>query len=154
AAAGARAPRTATEHQLAAIWTAVLGVPRTGPDDSFFDLGGHSLLATRMMARVQEAWGVAPSLRTLFERPRLGDLAAWIDGAAAPAGAAGAGAAAPPTPRPPRDRPLPLSFAQQRLWFLEQLQPGTPLYNIPLALDLAGPLPVAALAAALAGVVA
>ncbi|MFL6202420.1 MAG: amino acid adenylation domain-containing protein, partial [Thermoanaerobaculia bacterium] len=138
--AGLVAPRTPAEKSLAAIWSDVLGVPQVGLEDSFFDLGGHSLLATRMVSRVREAFGVELGLRTLFERPRLDELAAWLEGEERSRVTA--------IVRVSRDEPQVLSFAQQRLWFLDQLEPGSPLYNIPAAVDLDGRLDVAALAAA------
>ncbi|HKH48828.1 MAG TPA: amino acid adenylation domain-containing protein, partial [Thermoanaerobaculia bacterium] len=154
AAAGFVAAQTPTEEELAAIWSSILGVPQVGRDDGFFDLGGHSLLATQMLSRVREAFGVELSLRMLFDKPRLADLAEAVDTARA----------AGERPTVPRLRPmargelmagqgLPLSFAQQRLWFLEQLEPGSPAYNIPMAIRLDGRLDRAALAAAFAEVV-
>jgi amino acid adenylation domain-containing protein len=142
------APRTPTETRLAAIWSEVLGMPRVGRDDGFFDLGGHSLLATQMLARVRAVCGVELSLRTLFEHPKLADLAAWID-AAAPL----IEATEEPIVRAPRDGALPLSFAQQRLWFLDLMEPGSPLYHITAAVEMTGRLDVAVLAAALGEVV-
>ncbi|HET9226556.1 MAG TPA: condensation domain-containing protein, partial [Thermoanaerobaculia bacterium] len=132
------APRTEVEKRLAAIWSDVLGVPQVSLEDSFFDLGGHSLLATQMVSRVRESFGVELALRTLFERPRLDELAAWLEGEERSGDEAIV----------PRDEPPVLSFAQQRLWFLDQLEPGSPVYNIPAAIELNGRLDVAALAAA------
>jgi amino acid adenylation domain-containing protein/non-ribosomal peptide synthase protein (TIGR01720 family) len=141
-------PRTLTEEILAGLWADVLGVERVGAQDSFFELGGHSLLVTRVVSRVRQAFGAELPLRAVFEAPTLAGLAARVD-----ALRAGAGEVAPPLVPVPRDRPLPLSFAQQRLWFLDQLEPGSPAYNIPEALRLRGPLEEEALRRALDEVV-
>jgi acyl carrier protein len=141
-------PRSPVEEILSGIWQEVLGIERAGLHDSFFDLGGHSLSATRLMARVRAVFGVDLPLRAVFESPSLAALARRIEEAR--------GAGLSPGPAilaKPRGGPLPLSFAQERLWFLDQLEPGTATYNIPLALDLEGPLAVPALAASLEEVV-
>jgi amino acid adenylation domain-containing protein len=122
-------PRTATERALAAVWREVLKVERVGVHDHFFDLGGHSLLATQVVSRIREQMGTEVALRTLFEAPVLGQLAARIDGAS---DGAEAEEAAPPLVPVPRQGPIPLSFAQERLWFVDRLLPGTSAYNIPL----------------------
>jgi amino acid adenylation domain-containing protein/FkbM family methyltransferase len=149
AAAELVAPRTTTEELLAGIWAQVLGRERIGVEESFFDLGGHSLLATRVTSRVTEIFGVTIPLRALFDAPTVAGLAVQIDALRA----AGAGPHRAPLGRADRSRPLPASFAQQRLWFLDQLDPGSSLYNVPAAQALTGPLGVAALAAALGEVV-
>ncbi|HSF43790.1 MAG TPA: amino acid adenylation domain-containing protein [Thermoanaerobaculia bacterium] len=131
-----RAPRTPVEEVLAGIWAELLRLERVGANDHFFDLGGHSLLATRVMSRLRSALGVEMPLRDLFEAPRLADLAARVEAARR----AGAGPVGPPLVRVPRQGPLPLSFSQQRLWFLDRLEPGSPLYNVPVALRVEGPL--------------
>ena len=137
-------PRTPAEEVLAAIWADLLDVPRAGPADGFFSLGGHSLLAARLVWRIRDAFRVELPLRAVFEHPTLADLARAV------ARVRGEGAAALPPIRPAdRGRPLPLSFAQQRLWFLDRLEPGSPLYNVPLALRLSGELDAEALARAL-----
>jgi amino acid adenylation domain-containing protein len=140
-----RAPATAGEQLLCEVFAQVLGVDRVGAEDSFFDLGGHSLLATRLVSRVRAVLGVELAVRAVFEHPTPASLAGVLDGA---------GAARPalvPVPRPAR---LPLSFAQQRLWFLEQLHgPGT-AYNLPFAWRLTGELDTEALMAALGEVAA
>ncbi len=136
-----QAPRTPVEEVLAGIWGDVLRLERIGIADRFFDLGGHSLLATQVLSRVRTAFGVELPLREVFEAPALSDLAARIEAALR----AGGGAAAPPLVPVPREGPLPLSFAQQRLWFLDQLEPDSPLYNMPVALRLEGPLDAALL---------
>ncbi|MBV9108281.1 MAG: amino acid adenylation domain-containing protein, partial [Gemmatimonadetes bacterium] len=144
------APRTEVEEALAGIWAEVLRLERVGIDDDFFALGGHSLLATRLISRVREAFAVELPLRELFEAPTVEQLAARIDLLARERG----GMVAPPIAPAGREAPLPLSFAQQRLWFLDQLEPGSAAYNLPFALRLRGRLDEEALERALAGVVA
>ena len=123
------------EELLAALWAELLGVARVGRHDNFFDLGGHSLLATRLVSRVRSVLGVELSLRSLFEHPTVAGVAGLVSGASRADEVPRAGA---------RPAALPLSFAQQRLWFVEQLEGGS--YTVPLALRLAGPLDVSALA--------
>ncbi len=144
AGAGYAAPRGATEEVLAGIWAEVLGMERVGAEDGFFDRGGHSLLATRVVSRVGRVFGVALPLRALFEAPTVRELAARIE-AVRSAGTP----PAPPMERVPRSGPLPLSFAQQRLWVVDQLEPGSAAYNMPYALRLRGSLDSAALRAGL-----
>ncbi len=141
-----RAPRNPTEEALAQIWAAVLQVERVGVEDDFFALGGHSLLATRVVSRIREALAVEVPLRAVFEAPTVGGLAARVDALLR----AGTGVQLPPLRPAPRDgSPLPLSFAQQRLWFIHQLDPRSPAYNMPFPLRLRGGLEPAALARAL-----
>ncbi|HEX2094370.1 MAG TPA: amino acid adenylation domain-containing protein, partial [Longimicrobiaceae bacterium] len=142
-------PGTPTEEILAGIWAEVLGTDRVGIHDDFFDLGGHSLLATRVVSRVRRALGVELPLRALFEAPTVAGLAGRVEALLREA----RGESAPPLERVSRDRPLPLSFAQQRLWFIDRLQPGSAAYNIPAALRLTGWLDVAALERSLTEVV-
>ena len=155
--AGYTAPRSPVEILLAEIWAAVLGVERVGTHDDFFALGGHSLLATQVVSRVREACGVSLSLRALFEAPSLEALAGRIEEArrhgTATSQPSQPSQTPPPMRRVPRDGDLPLSFSQQRLWFLEQMEPGNPNLHIAMALHLAGPLHAAALGAALGEVV-
>jgi amino acid adenylation domain-containing protein len=132
AAPGSGAPVTPTEEILAAIWTEVLEVERVGRDDHFFERGGHSLRATQVVARLREALGIALPVRRLFEAPTLAALAEAVDAERQVGG--------PPLVPVPRHGALPLSFAQQRLWFLDRLVPDSPAYNIPAAVRLAGPL--------------
>ncbi|HKV09555.1 MAG TPA: amino acid adenylation domain-containing protein, partial [Thermoanaerobaculia bacterium] len=137
------APRTPVEELVAGIWSEVLGVDRIGARDSFFDLGGHSLLATRVTSRLRRALGVDVPLKTLFEAPTVAELAAVLEKAGRQ------GRRPEPPLRPvPRKGALPLSFAQQRLWFLDQLEPGSALYNMPSAFLLEGGLDARALASA------
>ena len=111
---------------LAGIWSEVLGVERVGSTDNFFDLGGHSLLATQVISRLRSAFQVELPLRALFEAADGGGPGgAGRGGAARGAGRRGAADRA----GRPRAGELPLSFAQQRLWFIDQLEPGAPLYN-------------------------
>ena len=131
--------RTPTEELLAAIWIQVLGVERVGIYDNFFQLGGHSLLATQVVSRIREAFQVEMPLRRLFEAPTVAGLAETVDVGR------GAGLLASPIVPVPRDGELPLSFAQQRLWFINQLEPGSSVYNFPAAVRLKGPLNVKAL---------
>src|SRR6185436_976079 len=141
-------PRTPVEEILAGLWGEVLGVERVGSTDHFFELGGHSLLATRAMSRLRSAFGVELPLRTLFEAPVLADFASRIEAALRTLTAP---PAPPLAPLPPTSREglLPLSFAQQRLWFIDQLEPGSPLYNVPVTLRIEGPLDGALLACCL-----
>ena len=134
-------PRTPTEEILAEIWVQVLGLERVGIHDNFFDLGGHSLLATQVVSRIRDAFGMEIPLRRLFELPTVAGLAESIDVTRR----AGQNLQAPPIVPVARDGDLPLSFAQQRLWFIEQLAPGNSAYNIPAAVRLKGALNVAAL---------
>jgi amino acid adenylation domain-containing protein/non-ribosomal peptide synthase protein (TIGR01720 family) len=136
------APRTPVEEVLAGIWAEVLGLERVGAADQFFDLGGHSLLATQVMSRLRSTFDVEMPLRELFTTPRLEDLAARIEEALR----AGEQQRTPPLLPVPREGSVPLSFAQQRLWFIDQLEPGSALYNMPVALRAAGPLDAAVLA--------
>ena len=140
------APRGPEEELLAGLFGEVLGAPRVGADDSFFDLGGHSLLATRVVARIHATFGVALPLRVLFEEPTVARLAERIRQARQSSTLA----RPPPIVPVSRELPLPLSAMQERLWLLEQLQPGTALYNVPWAAWLSGPLDVPVLERALA----
>ncbi|MCX5586274.1 amino acid adenylation domain-containing protein [Streptomyces erythrochromogenes] len=145
----ALAPRTPTEHRLSAIWSDVLGIPTIGVDDDFFRLGGHSLLATQIMARVRKEFRVDLSLRRLFDHPTVAGLAGAIQDAAV-------GTAARKTDRiPVADRPPrpPLSFSQQRMWFMDQLVPDNAFFNVVEALRLTGPVDADALQGALDTVV-
>ncbi|HEV7515307.1 MAG TPA: amino acid adenylation domain-containing protein, partial [Thermoanaerobaculia bacterium] len=140
-------PATPFEEMLAAIWAELLGVERVGAGDDFFALGGHSFLATRVVSRLREAFGVEVPVRALFERPTVRQLAAMLEAAVKAEGTRAVGGAIRPVPR---TAALPLSFSQERLWFLDQLDPGQVAYNLPLPIRLTGTLVPAALAAALA----
>ncbi len=147
---GREAARTPVEEILAGIFAEVLGVAGVGRMGSFFHLGGHSLLATRVVSRVREAFGVELPLRSLFEAPTVAALAAEVEHALG----AGLTATLPPVERADRGGDLPLSFAQERLWFLDQLEPGSAAYNIPGAVALTGDLRPDALAGALSAIAA
>ncbi len=139
-------PRTPAEELLAGIWRELLGREAIGIEDDFFSLGGHSLLATQLASRIRETFGVEVSLRALFQAPILADMAASIPRQGEEDGA-------PPIVPVDRAGDLPLSFAQQRLWFLDRLVPGNPFYVMAFGLRLQGPLRVTALEEALREVV-
>ncbi|MCP4661554.1 MAG: non-ribosomal peptide synthetase, partial [bacterium] len=129
---GFAAPGDPTEELLAGIWAAVLGRGRVGVHDNFFEIGGHSLLATQVVSRIREAFRVEVPVQRLFEAPTVAELAGVIHKLRREE----EGMAPPPLVPVARDQELPLSFAQQRLWFLDQLDPGSAAYNIPLAVRL------------------
>ncbi|HEX2078685.1 MAG TPA: amino acid adenylation domain-containing protein [Longimicrobium sp.] len=136
-------PRTPAEELVAGIFEAVLGT-RPGVEDDFFDLGGHSLRATQVVSRIREAFGAELPLRAVFEDPTVARLAAR-----AVAARAGGKPPAPPLTPQPRDGQVPLSFAQQRFWFVEQLGAAANAYIMPVTFRLRGPLDVDALRRAL-----
>jgi natural product biosynthesis luciferase-like monooxygenase protein/amino acid adenylation domain-containing protein len=142
------APRGLTQERVASVWAEVLGVDRVGAEDNFFDLGGHSLRATQVVARLRAALRIDLPLLALFEHPTVVALAADIERRG------GAPSALPAVKPAPRSGPVPLSFGQETLWFLDQLQPGRPNYVFPLALRLRGAMDVAAMQRALTEVVA
>jgi amino acid adenylation domain-containing protein len=142
------APRTPAEEVLAGIWAEVLRIERVGVEESFFELGGHSLLATRVVSRIRAVFGVELPLRALFEGPTVGEMAVRVEEmrrAELPV--------LPPVVPVERTGALPLSFAQERLWFIDQLEPGSTAYNIPVAWRLGGALDEAALERALGEIV-
>ena len=140
------APRTPAEERLAVIWTDLLGIERLGVEDNFFELGGHSLLATRLVSRLREAFQINVPLRNVFEAPTVAALARRLETLSPRDGQAVEAAV---IPRVPRDRRLPLSFAQERLWFLAQLAPASAAYNVHIAFLLEGDLNVTAFADAI-----
>jgi amino acid adenylation domain-containing protein len=144
------APRTDTERALADIWAQLLRVEKVGLEDDFFALGGHSLLATQAISRVRSALGVELPLRVLFEASTLSALSARVDSARRQSSAP----ALPPLSQSSRQGELPLSFSQQRLWFLDQLEPGTATYNLPSAFLVSGQVDVEALRRAIETLVA
>ncbi|MEU0009607.1 condensation domain-containing protein, partial [Streptomyces sp. NPDC006314] len=142
------APRTPQEEILCGLFADILGLPSVGVDDDFFGLGGHSLLATRLTSRIRSVLKADLSIRAVFESPTVGALARLISESAGDNGTA-----RPPVVVGERPAAPPVSFAQQRLWFLNQLDHGSATYNVPLALRLSGDLDVEALRAAVADVV-
>ncbi|HEY0133737.1 MAG TPA: amino acid adenylation domain-containing protein, partial [Nannocystis sp.] len=143
------APRSEIEAALASIWREVLRVDRLGVHDDFFELGGHSLAATQVFSRVRRIFGVELSFARLFTLPTIAALAAWIRAERASGPDAGDTIA-----RAPRDRPVPLSSAQERLWFLHKMAPGSVSYHCPYFFRVGGPLDVAALQRAFDGLFA
>ncbi|PMB16043.1 non-ribosomal peptide synthetase [Fischerella thermalis CCMEE 5282] len=135
------APSTPVEEMLAGIWTEVLSIQKVGIHDNFFELGGHSLLATRVISQLRQVFKVELPLRCLFNQPTVAGLAKEIEKATK----ADLGLEIPPIQRISRTADLPLSFAQQRLWFLAQLEPDSPFYNIIDTVHLQGQLNLAAL---------
>ncbi|MEE8523271.1 MAG: non-ribosomal peptide synthase/polyketide synthase [Thermoanaerobaculia bacterium] len=144
-AGGGEAPSTPAEELVAGIWSELLRLDRVGRDENFFELGGHSLLATQAVSRIREAFRVELPLRALFESPTVAGLAEKLDAARR----AERDLSAPPLVPVARPDELPLSFAQERLWFLDRFEPESPLYNIPFAVRLKGRLAVDVLAASL-----
>ncbi|MBW4673831.1 MAG: amino acid adenylation domain-containing protein [Desmonostoc geniculatum HA4340-LM1] len=133
------APQTAIEKQLATIWMEVLGLENLGINDNFFELGGHSLLATQVISRINKNLDIELPIRRIFELPTIAKLAKSIDDKQL------IFKSLPPIERVSREIELPLSFAQKRLWFLEQLERGSSTYNMPAAVYLNGPLDIHAL---------
>ncbi|MEM9385010.1 MAG: amino acid adenylation domain-containing protein [Pseudomonadota bacterium] len=148
------APRSETEATVCEIFAEVLGLERVSVEDSFFDLGGHSLLATRVAVRMRDRLGVEIPLRELFDAPTPAALAVRVgEGGLASAGG-GSRVARAPLRALPRPAEVPLSYAQERLWFVDQMNPGDASYAIPMVLRLSGPLDSDALGACLRAVVA
>ena len=150
-AAGAVRPRTPVEAQVAAVWRRVLGLADTAALDihrNFFELGGNSLLVLRVVSRVREVCEIELPVRAIFEYPTIAELAEEVERwrRAAPA--------LPPIVAGARPAVIPLSYAQERLWFLDRLEPGQAVYNVPRAWRLVGALDVAALQGAVAAIVA
>jgi amino acid adenylation domain-containing protein len=139
-AEGYRAARTPEEEILCGIYADLLSVERVGIDENFFSLGGHSLLAMQLVSRVRSTLGVEVSVRTIFEAPTVAELSTRLPRAGKPSA---------PLVRQERPERLPLSFAQQRLWFLDRLEGSSSEYNMPEALRLRGDLDISALERAL-----
>ena len=135
------APRTSVEAAVAEIWREFFKVDKIGVDDNFFELGGYSLQATQVISRLRDTFQVEMPLRRLFERPTVAGLARCIEEELG----SERKQHSPALYLVSRYKEFPLSFAQQRLWFLEQLEPLSPLYNIPAAFRLTGPLHLVAL---------
>ncbi|RMQ50439.1 Ribonuclease H [Pseudomonas cichorii] len=138
------APSSELQGQMVEAWQSVLGLDQVGVEDNFFELGGHSLLATQLIGLIGKLSGKDLPLRVVFERPTIAGMADWLENRSDSAQSS-------PTllPRPAK---LPLSFAQQRLWFLQQLDPQSPAYNLAGAVRLTGELHIADLHAALQSV--
>ncbi|MGR2707781.1 amino acid adenylation domain-containing protein [Pseudomonas sp. S191] len=134
------APVTELEQQVAAVWAQILGAERVGLTDHFFEMGGHSLLAMQVVSRLRHALGREVPLKLVFEQPRLEGFAAALH-----ASEAVVGEQAPALVAVGRDQPFPLSYAQERQWFLWQLDPGSAAYHIPSTLRLKGQLDTSAL---------
>ncbi len=134
-------PCTPTEDRMAAIWSDVLDLRQVGIHDNFFDLGGHSLLATRVISLLRDTFQVEIPLRSLFEKPTVAGLAGEVDSVESD----GNQLSVAPIETASRKGTIPLSFAQQRLWFLDQFNPGSSAYNISIAVRLTGYLNVHAL---------
>lgn len=134
-------PRTPTEEVLAGIWATVLGVAEVGVHDNFFDLGGHSLMAIQVLSRLRDVLQVEVPVRALFEAPTVADLALYIETTQPEA----PGVPEPPIRPGPRQGAVPVSVAQEHLWILDQVLPGTPFFTILYAMRLLGPLNVAIL---------
>jgi amino acid adenylation domain-containing protein len=143
------APPTLIEETLAAIWRQVLNLDQVGSNDNFFWLGGHSLLATQIISRIRESFQVELPVRSLFELPTLTELSKRIETSMQ----SGASVAAPPFKPVPHSDQIPLSYAQQRLWFLNQLMPGSNAYNLPAEMFIEARLNVALLEQSLSEVV-
>ena len=141
------APRTVLEERLCEIWQEVLKVERVGIADNFFRLGGHSLLATQLVSRLRKNWQIELPLKVFFTEPTVEALARSIEGEQKEENTI-------PLLPVAREGRLPLSFAQQRLWFIEELMPNSALYNIPTAWKLKGRLSYVALEAALNSLIA
>jgi amino acid adenylation domain-containing protein/FkbH-like protein len=138
---GEEAPRTPSEELLASIWRRLLKLERVGINDNFFEVGGHSLIATQVVSRVRESFKVELSVRRVFEAPTIAGMAREIEELRR----AGQTSDAPVLTRMPRETAVRASFAQQRLWFLDHLEPGGKSYNVPMAMSLQGRLNVAAI---------
>lgn len=143
------APETTMEQVVANSWAQILKVERVGALDNFFELGGHSLMGTQVVTRLRQMLDVDLTLRGLFAAPTVRGFSAVIESALA----ASSGYAIPPIERIARDVPLPLSYGQQRLWFLDRLQPGSPVYHIPIVVWIEGDLAHQSLAASLTALI-
>src|ERR1044072_9264575 len=144
-----QSPQTKTEIELARVWSALLRTDQVGRHDNFFELGGNSLLAGQAIVRVRQAFKIDAPVTWLFESPTVAELGKRIESAVA----TGEVKAATALVRVSREQPLPLSFSQQSLWFLDQLEPESYAYNLAYATELNGPLVIDALRKALNAIV-
>jgi len=141
-----QAPQTETEHLLCNFWSQVLGIEVTSSLSNFFEAGGHSLSATQLVSRIRESFGIEMPLRVIFEKLLLQEQAEWLDKQQR-------GSELPPIIPKASGEPLVLSFAQQRLWFLAQLEGQSTAYNMPAVLHLTGQLNETALQRALTALI-
>jgi non-ribosomal peptide synthetase component F/acyl carrier protein len=142
------APSTPTEEIICSLFAQILSLPGVGVGDNFFEVGGHSLLATQLVSRLRQVFGIELPLRSLFDAPTAAELARVVEAEM------GQGEEAAPSMKAvSREGELPLSFAQQRLWFIDQLEPGSSFYNIPAAVRMTGNLDIEALEETLTEVV-
>ncbi|MCU7524702.1 MAG: amino acid adenylation domain-containing protein, partial [Ignavibacteria bacterium] len=132
------APRTVVEEVVSAIWAGVLNLPKVGINDNFFELGGHSLLATQVISRIKKEFNMEIPLRSIFENPTVARLSHIVEAAEMEKNGLAGSAILPVS----RGTVIPLSFAQERLWFLDQLEPGNIAYNVPEALRIYGKMNV------------
>jgi amino acid adenylation domain-containing protein len=146
---GVMAPRDPIEQAVAEIWTELLGGESAGAHDGFFESGGHSLLAFQLLSRLRRTFDVEVTLKHFLDEPTVARLARLVEKALAD----GEASQAPPLRHALRDGPLPVSFAQQRLWFLDQLEPGITAYHVPAAVRLFGRLDITTLKQAMSEVV-
>ncbi|MEU0481695.1 amino acid adenylation domain-containing protein, partial [Streptosporangium sp. NPDC006013] len=154
------APGDATRARIAAVWEEVLGITPIGDHDDFFELGGHSLLATQLVARLRSVLGAEVPIEAVFEHPTVARLAAALPQSGTVTGERPEGASGEPlgkapveAPGEPDDGPLPLSFAQRRIWFMDQMHPDQSAYTIAMTLELEGELDERALRAAVQEIV-
>src|SRR5207253_4557604 len=134
-------PRNAVEELLADVWAQLLPVEQPGLHDNFFAVGGQSLLAVQVIASLRQTLGVEMPLRVMFDSPTTAEFAERVEAARGTR----TGLAIPPLMPAPRKGQIPLSYAQQRLWFIDQLEPGNSLYNISAMYRMWGPLHIEAL---------
>ena len=148
-AGGDRGPRSAAEEIVAGMFAEVLETPEVGPSDDFFTLGGNSMVATRLVSQLREVFDVEVPLRVVFEATTVEELAARLDELRGEE----AGLRLPPLEPTPRPAKVPLSFAQQRLWLVDRLSPGTAAYSMPAGVRLRGRLDAPALARSLEAII-
>jgi amino acid adenylation domain-containing protein len=136
------APLSSTEVSLSKIWEDLLGLPQISIYDNFFELGGNSLMATQAVTHARQEFNVKLPVNSIYEAPTIAGLSMQIDAAARIGDAL---PSLPPISTVDRDAPLPLSFAQERMWFIHQLDPGSSAYHVPVGLHLSGPFDLEAM---------